>query len=85
MMIDGSFDVTALASEVELAHFREDVRPLGDHSSELDQRVQVDHSQVTKLVLYGQVSDSHEYLRMDLTIGIEQFQCQFVSYYVQNG
>ena len=54
-----SLQIATLASEVHLVVLREDLRALGDHSSELDQSIQVHLAQLSDFVLHWQLVDPH--------------------------
>jgi hypothetical protein len=62
---DRSLDVSAAASVEDLRVLREDSCALRDDSADLNQRVHVDHAQVSQLVLNREVLDTSEDHRVD--------------------
>lgn len=68
-----SFQITTLAAEVHLTVLGEHLGALSDHTSELDQSVEMDLAQFTELILNGQVIDPHKDLLMEVRVVGEDF------------
>lgn len=79
-----SFQVTTLTPEVHFLKLREDTRSLGDYTSELNQGVQMDLTQVTELVLNREVSHSHENVIVDLVVVGVDFEDGVHGDFIQN-
>jgi len=79
-----SFDITARAAEVHFLELREHTGALGDDSLELDERIQVHLSQVSKLVFNWQVSHSHVDFRVDAQVLRINFLDCLTSDFIEN-
>ena len=81
---DRSLKIATLAAEKHLGVLREDLRALGDDSTELNQSVKMDLAQFSDLVLDWQLCDPHKDLLMEVGVVRVDFLHNLASNRVKN-
>lgn len=84
LVIDWSLQVSALASEEHLLQFREHTSSLSDHSSDLNECVQMNLSQVSQFIFNWQILDSGVDFSVNLVVVRIHFTYQFKSNFIQD-
>lgn len=83
-MEDRALDIATHTTEEHLSQLRLDVTSLDYYSSDLDERVHIDLTQLSNAVLHRQTTYSHEDVLVDVVILREELKSDVVSNYIQN-
>ena len=81
-VVGGSFEIAALAPEVNFEELGEDLGPFGYYTAEFNESVKVKLAEITEFVFDGEVTDSNENLWVDLRVGGVEFSYYVSCYFV---
>jgi hypothetical protein len=83
-VVSRALEVTAYAAEVHFGELREDTSALCDYTSELDECVQVNLTEITELVFHREVANTDKYGLMDVAIVGVHLEDGVIGDFVQN-